>query len=463
MMICKLTFYFFKSYFIIIFSDEYEQELPNHFFSNWSRTDLYITIGLSIPSFIFFVYIFIQLYRCVCTRNYAEWRSQLTFSLNQPLNLLIQVKTILRLTNTYGYQQLEQMEKFLKFDFHNLTINYDNESYQNDSQFMLNNQDIDLISVSKTNSLVASSSMSSDIRVYDSLTCETLTYIKRSKATANDSIQNEETLVGVPQRVNHLSSNSPIKNETVIARSSGNLLKTIINGIGMEIDNEYRNDLGNGNGNEKCSLDGFEWRPIWCIEMFDRYVLAGCGIDGRLEVWDAYSGELAYVHYPDHHDRSDPQSANITVMRTTFWGVVIARINGTLDLLEVDQQKDMKCSFGSMINQRTSTINNKSSNNVQTSKECQNLMETKFSIKYRLRNTVQAHQQPITRMEIIDSLEEEDFIRAFGSRGCLITGSLDNTLKVFALDQAKFMYTLNGHYGGISATSIDQVSLSNFY
>ncbi|XP_022236940.1 sterol regulatory element-binding protein cleavage-activating protein-like, partial [Limulus polyphemus] len=38
-------------------------------------SEVAFTLALSIPSILFIVYILIVLYRCMCSRNYAEWRS----------------------------------------------------------------------------------------------------------------------------------------------------------------------------------------------------------------------------------------------------------------------------------------------------------------------------------------------------------------------------------------------------
>lgn len=423
------------------------------------------------------------MYRCVCTRNYAEWRTQLSTSLTQQWNFLDHFSIIFKRITFRGggrslgtgYQRLAQMEHFLHFDVRMLTIDRESEPYQNERQFLLNNQDIDQIATGAQSSLVATSSMSGDIRVFDALTCETLTNIKRSKTsngichspvtdcTSQPSLTQNTTLrprhnsfspvsVSTPSHSNNSVAPSPV----LIARTSGNLLRTIVDGISVEDDNADENLSVSPTGEpEVSSLGSLDFQPVWCLDIFDRYILAGCGTDGRLEVWDAYTGELTHVHQADHHDLSDQQSASITAMRVTFWGVALARINGTLDLLEADQRKEVKYAAGSSSRLSSHTTASSSFSNG-------NVLETQFSIKYRLKDTIQAHQQPITRMEIIDSLEDEDFLKTFGARGCLITGSLDNTLKVFSLDQDKFMYTLNGHCGGISTTSIDQVCFLSF-
>ncbi|KAH7962533.1 hypothetical protein HPB52_016757 [Rhipicephalus sanguineus] len=40
-----------------------------------SRAEATLVLALSIPTVLFIVYLFVTLYRCMCSRNYAEWRS----------------------------------------------------------------------------------------------------------------------------------------------------------------------------------------------------------------------------------------------------------------------------------------------------------------------------------------------------------------------------------------------------
>lgn len=176
------------------------------------------------------------------------------------------------------------------------------------------------------------------------------------------------------------------------------------------------------------------------MDIYDKYILVGCGGEnGRFEAWNAHTGQLEFVY---NEQMFLDKSGAITAIKATYWGVVLARINGQLELLELDRIKEDKY-----------TILQKLSFN---SVECSQL---KYQPKYR----IQCHKQPINRLEIIDSLEDEEFIKTFGSRGCLISGSMDTTLKVFSLDNFKLMYTFNGHCGAIIATTIDPVCLDNVY
>ena len=43
-----------------------------------SPGELYLSFVLAFPSLLFILYLVVVLYRCVCSRNYAEWRSSWT-------------------------------------------------------------------------------------------------------------------------------------------------------------------------------------------------------------------------------------------------------------------------------------------------------------------------------------------------------------------------------------------------
>lgn len=150
-----------------------------------AKSDFLIILGLSIPSVIFLVYLFILMYRCVCTRNYAEWRSQVTSTYN-PFRF-IQSNLFQRFTSE------SEMPKLFRFDISLLT---ETETYKNENHFLLNNQDVNLLMSNTQTTLVASSSMTGDIRVYDALTCEPLTYIQRSKSNSEVTYFNSNFIDG---------------------------------------------------------------------------------------------------------------------------------------------------------------------------------------------------------------------------------------------------------------------------
>ena len=431
--------------------------------NHWSKDDLHLIIGLWTPCFILFIYLIIQLYRCMCTRNYAEWRTQLSET-NPFQQLGSLVKRAASLKN-HKDDTNGNSDRLLRIDISILNYDREKEAYTDEKQYFLDNQDIDLIATNLQTPLVAASSLSGDLRMYDALTCESLAIIKRSNYMMNDSSSSifpykpsriiDEMLTNVDD--NYEKQNASNGEAPVVIKTEGNILKTLFYGIQNDdvVSNCEDDNLDDHHEYLEFNNDRFkslDFRPIWCMDIYDKYVLLGCGgDDGRFEVWDAYTGCLSFVYYPDayrnaNEDFKKPNdSYAITVIKSTYWAVALARLNGQLEILELDQFKEDKYS----------TIFQPDTSSSQT--KCHD------QINYRLKFRIQAHKQPITRVEIIDSLEDDEFIRVFGSRGCLISGSMDTTLKVFALDNFKLMYTLNGHCGAIMTTAIDPVSLEKFF
>lgn len=81
--------------------------------------------------------------------------------------------------------------KLVRMDI--LMLNHDREKQGKLSQL---NSDIDLISTNINTSLVAASSLSGDIRVYDALTCDSLAIIKRSRAKSDFSFYKRANIPG---------------------------------------------------------------------------------------------------------------------------------------------------------------------------------------------------------------------------------------------------------------------------
>lgn len=106
---------------------------------------------------------------------------------------LFQLNLLKKLSNT----SVGDAVKLFRFDITLLNIDRESEIYQNENQFLLNNQDIDLISTNTQTTLVATCSMSSDIRVYDALTCETLSFVKRSKSNSDNALYKPSLIDGL--------------------------------------------------------------------------------------------------------------------------------------------------------------------------------------------------------------------------------------------------------------------------
>lgn len=176
--------------------------------------------------------------------------------------------------------------------------------------------------------------------------------------------------------------------------------------------------------------------PIWCLDYVDNLIVVGCA-DGRMEFWEGTSAKLKCVF----EDGSDVGITNVKIIGSR---VVASRLFGTLDffLLQTYNQGrpidwNFTCayrrthvrtgSFGSLSDHK-----NMFNQNDNDEMKCLKVL------------SIRAHQQPITCLE------------CEGSK--VVTGSQDHTLKVFKMDDGTPLYTLHGHCGPITCMFIDNIN-----
>ncbi|CAL4194665.1 unnamed protein product, partial [Meganyctiphanes norvegica] len=149
--------------------------------------------------------------------------------------------------------------------------------------------------------------------------------------------------------------------------------------------------------------------PIWCLESQDSLVFVGCGT-GRIEVWDFYNSVLKCIY-------EDGSGAGVTSMKLSGNRVMLARLNGSVDMLRLESTATTSSNSNNSNNTHSSFRPGHSRGN---SRDLGVSRGWTFSYDEPLRLMkyagVRAHQQPIT---VITT----DHTR-------LITGSHDHTLKV---------------------------------
>ncbi|KAM4028430.1 sterol regulatory element-binding protein cleavage-activating protein isoform 2-T2 [Anomaloglossus baeobatrachus] len=158
---------------------------------------------------------------------------------------------------------------------------------------------------------------------------------------------------------------------------------------------------------------------VWSLGLQGNLIVAGRS-NGKLEVWDAIEGVLRC-------SSGDGQSG-ITALVFLNHRIVAARLNGSLDFFCLDLQKS-----SSPLQFRA----------VRSTVPSSPLYSSDDIIRCHLTHTVScAHQKPITVLK--------------AAAGRLVTGSQDHTLKVYRLEDACCLFTLQGHSGGITVIYIDQ-------
>ncbi|XP_054168861.1 sterol regulatory element-binding protein cleavage-activating protein-like [Oppia nitens] len=401
-----------------------------HIPMQWSKMEIMITLGLSIPSIIFIIYVFVLMYRCMCSRNYAEWRD----SWSQTLRFS---KNNNNKKRNFGYDIIDFETNPIKLQDHD--------------------QELNLLASNSDTPFVMSICISGDIKVWDVLSGECHTYIKRFTADLNDhnqvvrkrfkpthkpsgSFSSDSTYGSSPGNsndfLNEIPNNSlnqicetpsPVRNRSAnfdgynfssfvsqqTNYSSQSLLTELILNAAVNSEEISSNESTVNLGVESS----LPYEPIWCSEIFGKLIIIGCS-NGRIEVWDALNGNLCFCY--------EENKSGVTALKATNTKLVVARLNGTLDIFNVD------------------TINGFSVNITSDSNTSPSPHSAKGQVvRYNLLHSFRAHLQPITCLQILDS-------------STIITGGLDHQLKVYRLENANCLFTLHGHCGGITTIHIDR-------
>ena len=253
------------------------------------------------------------------------------------------------------------------------------------------------------------------------------------------------------------------------------------------------------------------FKSIWTMEMFGRYVYLGCE-NGRVEVWDALTGSLAYFHERSSQVNASTaslqsssrvlssssgsalfstESSGVTAIKVSNTRMIVAYLDGMMETYHLEpgltpssRFSGLSTSLGyrsvassSLLPSARVSADRASSSSVSTSNASSSLppssllsrdfvagksntstspslssrdaTASNYQLFYSLSHVLRAHRQAITVMELTGSQ--------------VITGSLDHTVKVHALSQERIntcLYTLHGHFGGITCIEVDPSSPS---
>ncbi|KAK3733745.1 hypothetical protein RRG08_026859 [Elysia crispata] len=184
---------------------------------------------------------------------------------------------------------------------------------------------------------------------------------------------------------------------------------------------------------EELPSDQMSLSNVWCLASMHGQVVTGCG-DGRIEVWEAETGELRY-HYSINQ-------SGVTGLCVVANKIVAARLDGSLDFLEMETfQSPVKIPLPSSpptARQQRGLSRSYSSGSTDGYSLWDEVLRCSGVF------TVRAHQLPINAVQC--------------AGGRIVTASQDHTLKVFRLDNSLCLYTLHGHEGSVTALFLDQVA-----
>ncbi|XP_050513824.1 sterol regulatory element-binding protein cleavage-activating protein isoform X1 [Diabrotica virgifera virgifera] len=438
-----------------------------------SPMEIFLTTILCFISVVVLAYGVFVLYRCICSRNYAEWRA-----------------------SWFNDKVEEQQENQVLLEAMPIGLE-------------VHSQEIECIATDGTN--IVSACLGGQIKVFDNNTTEVISQIDRKSlftdARSSDlASELDETLSdyesGSPpsredsfpkllNRINTDFSNTTddhwdpteytdskynfnksyrhfyynhnfgtrlrnryesLKGETAKRHSMENIAKrrSLNNGDDGEVRTKSNvtysrsSSGGDSKSNTPCesgessNFSGLKCKlsPIWCMDYLDNLIVIGCA-DGRLEFWEASSGDLKCIF-------EDGVESGINHLKIVGAKVIAVRLCGLIELLQLQTYNqgrpidwNFTCAYRRM-HVRTASAGSISE---QDLKKPGNNEDDLRVIKI---HSSKAHQQPITCLDC--------------EGGRILTGSQDHTLKVLRLEDGNPVYTLHGHCGPITCLFIDRVN-----
>ncbi|XP_055621580.1 sterol regulatory element-binding protein cleavage-activating protein isoform X2 [Toxorhynchites rutilus septentrionalis] len=191
----------------------------------------------------------------------------------------------------------------------------------------------------------------------------------------------------------------------------------------------------------------YQASPIWCLDFLDNLIVIGCA-DGRLEFWEGTTGNFKGIF-----EAESTHNNGVTNIRLTGDKVIVARLSGCVDFLRLEtytQGRQIDWGFTSAY--RRTHIRTGSAGSLSvfqtppaqpgSTTAAQNHHTSEEELRCHLEFHQQGHQMPVTCLEV--------------AGGTVMTGSQDHTVKVFRLDSHMLQFTLHGHCGPITCLFIDQ-------
>ena len=452
--------------------DDYDEEIPYPHFEihQWSKRSIVLISLLLLLFTCILVYLLVSLYRCLCTREYADWRSS-------------------------WFEKSRSDGKNLE-DLVTETLPI---------KFLAHNQEIEYLCANTSDGIVVTSDLLGNVKVWNILSCDCKHFIQRSHfkektSTANpigqqansgsSSLGSDTTRSSSPsnevdgewsggdgglnrsasnglihrrsansfstdqanQSTNQLNSQSTnqTNNQTTANKpeqrnggfnfakyyqkanfSSNFISKFVFNATrSNSFDKIHSNDDLTSHKNHTI-ISTLKFQPIWTMFRRDKHLFLGCS-NGRFEVWNIDRGFLSFS------SESPEVGSGITVMTANNNKLAIARLEGFLEIWELE----LKPNF-----ETNDEIRNRLPRNLQLPTSSGEQPMTAYDyITFRRLEIIKAHKQPITCLKMDNKY--------------LVTGSADHKVRVFKFGQLNCSseFTLHGHFAGITCLEIDKVS-----
>lgn len=421
--------------------------------------EMVLLVILCTVSVFVITYTMIVMYRCICSRNYAEWRASrwdegevLETNSEQVLEgFPIQVRghkhnveCVVSDGNLVASSCLQGLLKIWDSSNGDLVAEIDRISYF--EQLQQYNVERRVTSVSDENLIQKSptTEVKSQLRLRTSLKFD---FQSPSPRTRHDS---DLTSIKSDFRKSFDKHFEPVnvESEEVPAPTPPHLNNNHIN----------VNKLANGTSSESINSltppgasKAYNTSPIWALDFIDNLIVIGCA-DGRMEFWEGTTGSFKCIYQTDA-----THGNGVTHIKLASDKVVAARLSGRIDFLRLEtytQGRHIDWNFTSAYRRthvRTGSAGSISNFNQQQNQryvqrnslvQQQNPSPTEEELRCIMELQHQGHTQPVTSLDVLGNI--------------LFTGSQDHTLKVFHTDSNTLHFTLHGHCSPITALIIDR-------
>ncbi|CAK1588368.1 unnamed protein product [Parnassius mnemosyne] len=211
--------------------------------------------------------------------------------------------------------------------------------------------------------------------------------------------------------------------------------------------------------NENYKRGAVSESPVWCMDFCNELIIVGCA-DGRLEFWEASSGKLMCMWWSSESRPSG--CGGITHVRALSGGrrVCAASLSGHLTLLRLDAYN---ATSGAHIDWRFSTAHrrtHKRTGSADSMRSAGGLVNdttrARMSFPYEADHS---DGEEVVCVRIAHCRPHQQPITEMHSEGGrILTGGQDHVVKVFSSSELTALFTLHGHCGPVTSCFIDHAT-----
>lgn len=486
-------------------ADEAEEDIDDLPLYPKTPMEIVLLAILCAVSVFVITYTMIVMYRCICSRNYAEWRSSrwddseimetMAKSANEQQVLegfpipvkghKHNIECVVSDGNLIATSCLQNIIKIWSSTNGELVAEINRMNYfEQLQQYNLENRksppsssEENLIKQPQVSQQQQQpQQQSSQVRLRSNLNFDFQSSRLRNGGGSDETIKHEfqksyeKYFETIPTKSNSLDYEMNASSTSIDGGSKYANHLSCYNTIKSSISSSSNNALNRINSSDSVNFlqqQNMKSSPIWSLDFTDNLIVIGCA-DGRLEFWEGTTGSLRTV-YENENTHGD----GVTHVKLASDKVIAARLSGHIDFYRLEtytQGRHIDWNFTSAYRRthiRTGSAGSLSSFNQSTNSSAQMQTHQRYVQRNSLNLSSQSppsssnishsptqeelrciletqhpgHTQPITSLDLLGNV--------------LFTGSQDHTLKVFHTDSNTLHYTLHGHCSPITTLALD--------